>query len=156
MRPTSNTATRMNIVARFVGAVALALSMGTALADIPRMDDGKPDFSGTYDITTLTPFTRNPDLGEKLSFSQAEVEELKAQAHARVDEAAAAIDPDRDPLQALEGGARERGVDSSGSYTPGSHDYFWFDCGGHYCDLYQVGGEYRTSIIVDPPNGRLE
>ena len=136
----------------------MASSLGLAIAghaDVPRMDDGKPDFSGTYDITSLTPYQRNPDFGDKMAFTQDEVDDLKRTAHARVDEAAAPIDPERDQLQALEGTARDRGVDNSGSYTPGSHDYFWFDCGGQYCDLYQVNGKYRTSIIVDPPNGRL-
>ena len=88
------------------------------------MDDGRPDFSGTYDVTSLTPFTRDPDLGEKAEFTQAEVDELRVAARERVDAAAAAIDPARDPLSPLQGDARERGVDRSGSYTPGSHDYF--------------------------------
>ncbi len=127
----------------------------SAQADIPRMDDGKPDFSGTYDITSLTPYTRNPEFGEKMVFTQDEVDELKRTAHARVDEAAAPVDPNHSKLLALEGQARESGVDRSGDYQPGSHDYFWFDCGGQYCDLYQVDGKYRTSIIIDPPNGRL-
>lgn len=148
----------MHIRSNVALGVLFVTSWGLTLqcvADIPRMDDGKPDFSGTYDITSLTPFTRDPKLGETMAFTQAEVDERKRTAHARVDEAAAAIDPDRDPLQALEGNARTRGVDNSGTYTPGSHDYFWFDCGGQYCDLYQVDGKYRTSIIIDPPNGQL-
>jgi hypothetical protein len=135
--------------------VLLAALATSAYADIPRMDDGKPDFSGTYDITSLTPYTRSPDFGEKKAFTQQEVDDFKAAAHARVDEAAAPIDPEREGLNAMEGRARDRGVDSSGTYTPGSHDYFWFDCGGQYCDLFKVDGKYRTSIIVDPPNGRI-
>lgn len=136
-------------------ALVTCLLGAYASADIPRMDDGKPDLSGTYDITSLTPFTRNRSFGEKMEFTAEEVEELKSTAHSRVDAAAAAIDPSRGPLEALEGDAKTRGVDNSGSYTPGSHDYFWFDCGGQYCDLYQLGGKYRTSIVVDPPNGQL-
>ena len=30
--------------------------------DIPRTRDGKPDFSGTYDVSTLTPLQRPLDL----------------------------------------------------------------------------------------------
>ena len=136
----------------WAGATLLGL---VAAAEIPRMDDGRPDFSGTYDVTSLTPFTRDPDLGEKREFTQEEVDGLRAAARERVDAAAAPIDPGRDPLQPLEGDARERGVDRSGSYTPGSHDYFWFDCGGQYCDFYPVGGAYRTSVLIDPPSGQL-
>ena len=126
-----------------------------AHADIPRMADGKPDFSGTYDITSLTPFQRDPQLGEKMAFTADEVEAIKSRSHGRVDEAAAPIDPDREGLEAMTGTARDRGVDSSGSYTPGSYDFHWFDCGGIYCDLYQIGGEYRSSVLIDPPNGRM-
>ena len=132
-----------------------ALFSVAAAAEIPRTDDGRPDFSGTYDVSSLTPFTRDPELGEKREFTQQEVDELKAAARERVDAAAAPIDPEREPLQPLQGAARERGVDRSGSYTPGSHDYYWFDCGGQYCDLYQVDGAWRTSIVIDPPNGQL-
>ena len=132
-----------------------ALFSVAAAAEIPRTDDDRPDFSGTYDVSSLTPFTRDPDLGEKREFTQQEVDELKAAARERVDAAAAPIDPEREPLQPLEGEARERGVDRSGSYTPGSHDYYWFDCGGQYCDLYQVDGAWRTSIVIDPPDGQL-
>ena len=138
-----------------VAGAGTALFALAAFAEIPRMDDGRPDFSGTYDVTSLTPYTRNPELGDKLEFTDQEVAELKAAAHERVDAAAAPINPGRGRLQALTGDARERGVDRSGSYTPGSHDYFWFDCGGQYCDFYRIGGAYRTSVIVDPPDGQL-
>ena len=134
---------------------ALALAAGSVAADIPRMDDGKPDFSGTYDITTLTPFSRDPKLGERKTFSAEEIEEQRQRAHSRVDQAAAPLDPDREALAAPEGDARDRGVDSSGDFTPGSYDFHWFDCGGIYCDFYKVDGEYRTSILIDPPNGRM-
>ena len=136
-----------------VGAGIVCASLSSA-AEIPRTDDGKPDFSGTYDITSLTRMERDPRLGERLTYTIEEIEEMKRVAHSRVDEAVAPLDPDRESLKALEGDARDRGVDSSGSYTPGSYDWHWFDCGGIYCDYYQLDGEYRTSIIVDPPNGR--
>ena len=140
-----------------LGLLSAALNLGAASvgAEIPRMDDGKPDFSGTYELTTLTPMTRDQKLGEKKTFTTEEVEELRRLSHSRVDQAAAVVDPDRDALAALEGEARQSGVDRSGSFTPGSHDFFWFDCGGQYCDLSKVHGEYRTSVIIDPPNGQL-
>ena len=125
-----------------VGICCAALPLS---AEIPRTNDGKPDFSGTYDITSLTRMDRDPDLGERMTYTALEVEELKRLAHSRVDEALAPSDPDRERLKALEGEARDRGVDSSGTYTPGSYDWYWFDCGGQYCDYYQVDGEYRSS-----------
>ncbi|MDE0692212.1 MAG: hypothetical protein OXI55_08225 [Gammaproteobacteria bacterium] len=141
---------------RSLGALAALLMVGGALAaDIPRTKDGKPDFSGTYDITTLTPFSRAPELGERKTFTAEEVAERRQRAHSQLEQAAAPLDPDREVLAAPEGQARDRGVDVSGDFTPGSYDFHWFDCGGIYCDLYQVDGEYRTSILIDPPNGRM-
>ena len=145
----------MTIVCFVAGVCALTAAVGVARADYPRMDDGKPDFSGTYNLSTITPFTRDPKLGDRMAFTEEEVEAARALSHGRLEEAAAPIDPERDALQALEGDARTAGVDRSGSFTPGSHDYHWFECGGRYCDLIQVDGEYRTSIIVDPPDGQM-
>ena len=140
--------------ATLLGVAAAIVSLSLS-AEIPRTDDGKPDFSGTYDISRPDAHGPRPGPGRAADLHTVEeIEELKRLAHSRVDEAAAPSDPDREGLKALEGQARERGVDSSGTYTPGSHDWFWFDCGGQYCDYFQVDGEYRTSIIIDPPNGR--
>lgn len=140
-----------------VSALAIVLSclVSVASADLPRMDSGKPDFSGTYDITSLTPFTRDPNFGEKMTFTRDEVGAIKRRSHNRVNEAAARVAADRASLRALQGAGRDRGVDNSGSYTPGSYDFHWFDCGGIYCDLYQIDGAYRTSVIIDPPNGQM-
>jgi len=145
----------MSIKNLFWLMAALPLFAITAHAEIPRLDNGKPDFSGAYNLSLLTPYTRDRKLGERMTFTAAEARELINVATGRVDEAAAPINPDRDELQALEGDAREAGVDRSGSFTPGSHDFHWFECGGRYCDLFQIDGQYRTSIIIDPPNGQM-
>ena len=132
-----------------------ALLAGAVGAEVPRTDGGKPDFSGTYDITTLTPWQRYPELGERMHFTQEEADEIKRASYGRVEQAAAPLDPDRAALEAPTGEARDRGVDRSGDFTPGSYDFHWFDCGGKQCDLYQLEGQYRSSVIIDPPSGRL-
>ena len=73
--------------------VAAAIASLSLSAEIPRTDDGKPDFSGTYDISSLTRMDRDPDLGERLTYTVEEIEELKRVAHSRVDEAAAPFGP---------------------------------------------------------------
>ncbi len=41
-----------------------------AVGDIARTADAKPDFSGTYDISSLTPFQRPETFGERLFLTQ--------------------------------------------------------------------------------------
>ena len=42
----------------------------TAQSEIPRMADGKPDLSGTYDIATLTPMQRIGKFGDKATLTE--------------------------------------------------------------------------------------
>ena len=110
-----------------------------AVADeIPRTSSGKPDFSGNYDISTLTPIERSPELGERLHLTEEEAERIRSQEAARIDLTARASDPDRDAPAA---GA-----------SVGGYNYFYMDRG---TSAVKVGGRYRTSLIVDPPNGRF-
>ena len=132
-----------------------AAASDTAADGFPRTATGKPDFSGTYDITTLTPFTRDPQFADKLFFTEEEVREREKWVHDLVVENLAAKDPDRDAPEALTGEARDRGVDGATPDSPiGSHDLFWFDCGGQFCNLFKIDGKYRTSVLIDPPNGQ--
>ena len=72
------------------GAVAAA-----AADDIPRTANGKPDFTGRYDIRSLTPFERLPERGEKLVLSPEEAAEVEAAQAQRVLAGDAASAPDR-------------------------------------------------------------
>ena len=124
-----------------IAALALLASPATAdPADFPRTATGKPDFSGRYDVGTLTPYTRPARHGDALNLDAAEAAKAEANAAARMAAAYAAADPDRGPPE------KGANVDAR------SYDYFWFDPGS---TMFQIDGEYRTSIIVDPPNGRL-
>ena len=83
-------------------AAALSTSAGD---DIPRMADGKPDFSGTYDIASLTPFQRPEMHGESLYLSEDTVRELETAAA----EVVVAGDAPSDPLD-------QHRVDALGAY----------------------------------------
>ena len=48
-----------------ISVVLMPLTMAQS-ADIPRTRDGKPDFSGTYDVSTLTPLQRPTRFGNRL------------------------------------------------------------------------------------------
>ena len=53
-------------------AVALLIAATGANAQSPRTPDGHPDFSGTYDIATLTPIVRPANVGGRASLTDAE------------------------------------------------------------------------------------
>jgi hypothetical protein len=116
------------------------------LADIPRTSDGKPDLTGTYDIATITPLERPKELGEALTLSKEQAEQATARMAAFRDSQNRASDPDR--------GAPPQGGDGSGgpSGNVGGYNIFWVDPGER---PIMLEGKYRTSLIIDPPNGRM-
>ena len=129
-------------VAASVGFVA-GLAAAWAAAgpeDFPRTASGKPDFSGTYDIATLTPYVRDAKHGDNPWLDPEAAAEAEARAAARMDAAFEPSDPNRGPP------AKGANVDAR------SYDWFWMDPG---TTMFKIDGKYRTSIIVDPPNGRI-
>ena len=108
--------------------------------EFPRTASGKPDFSGTYDIATLTPYTRNRDLGEQKHLDAEAAAKVEAGAAKRMDDAYKPSDPNRS--------APEKG----GNVDARSYDWFWMDPGS---TMFKIDGQYRSSIIVDPPNGQI-
>ncbi|MYB36472.1 MAG: hypothetical protein F4Y26_03585 [Gammaproteobacteria bacterium] len=106
--------------------------------DFPRTAAGKPDFSGTYDIATLTPYLRDPARGENAFVDPSE-------AAAAQDRAAGVAAADLAP-KSPDRGAPEKGADV------GAYNQIWMDPGS---TMFQLDGKYPASILVDPPNGRL-
>ena len=123
--------TRSCLIA-LAGAVALAVSLPAAVAaqDVPRTPWGDPDLQGTYTNKTITPLERPEALGDKEFLTD---EEVQAQEQARVDR-------NRDLLL-----APRRPTVAGGNV--GAYNNFWLDGGTRPTS--------RTSLIVDPPNGRL-
>ncbi len=114
------------------GAVALAVSLPAVAAaqDAPRTPWGDPDLQGTYTNKTITPLERPEALGDKEFLTE---EEIQAQEQARVDRNRELLLAARRPTVA--GG------------NVGAYNNFWLDGG--------TRPTRRTSLIVDPPNGRL-
>jgi hypothetical protein len=109
--------------------------------DMPRTEFGHPNLQGTWFFGSRTPLQRRADLGTQKTFTEQEARELEASMQARQDRQFADLDPDRG---APEAGARI-GQEADDSFL------------AHYQSpvLVKVNGEYRTSVIVDPPDGRL-
>jgi hypothetical protein len=108
---------------------------------MPRTEYGHPDLQGTWLFGSTTPFQRRMDLGLKQTYSEAEAVELERMMQARLERADLPLDPNRD---APEAGAR---IGQEADDTFLAH---W-----RKPELVKINGEYRTSVIVDPPNGRL-
>mgnify|MGYP003310575584 FL=1 len=92
----------------------------------PRTTWGAPDLQGVWDFRTLTPFERPVELGDKAVLTDEEVAEYEA---SRL--AAFAVRDDQEPADVV-----------------GNYNQFWFDPG-------ETANTNRTSLVVDPPNGRV-
>ncbi len=127
-------------LALFLTSMLVAWSAGFAAegADIPRTASGRPDLSGTYDIATLTPFQRPVSLGEKLDLTDKEAAAVAQRAKAQAEFTSRPSDPER-------GAPRQGG-------NVGGYNFFWIDAGN---GAFKIDGKWRTSIVVDPTDGRL-
>jgi hypothetical protein len=93
---------------------------------VPRTPWGDADLQGVWDYRTITPLERRPELGEREFYTDEEIAELEGRAAARLDQP-----PDAE--------------------TPANlvHAQYMTDPGRY------VDESRRTSLIVDPPNGRI-
>ena len=109
-----------------------------------RMSDGHPNLQGTYDLATITPLERPP--GTNAVYT-------KVEAHER-ETAAAKVWAQGD--QAIQGDRPAPPKGGDGSIGPagnvGGYNTGWLDPGSTFT---VVNGEIRSSIIVDPPDGRI-
>lgn len=105
----------------------------------PSTEHGHPDLQGVWDFGTKTPFERPAALGEKRAYTEEEALEFERKALETNREMDAPIDLSKNAPVA--GG--QIGQEADADSMERRHD------------LTRVGGEYRTSIIIDPPSGRL-
>jgi len=100
----------------------------------PRTTEGKPDLQGVWDFRTLTPLERPAAAGDKARLTAEEKAAAESKAAART--AAQSAPTER------------KGVLPVGGAV-GAYNDFWLDSGAKVVD------DHRTSLIVDPPSGRL-
>ena len=120
-------------------------------SEIPRRPDGRPDLSGTYDVATLTPLSRPGRFAEKATFTEEEAKQFAAYWLGNLAKDSEPSDPNRSAPP--EGGTEVAVPEFSGAAGGvGGYNAFYVDIGE---SAFKLDGEYRTSIIVDPPNGRM-
>jgi len=106
----------------------------------PRTPDGRPDLQGVWNFSTLTPMERPSELAGKTFLTDEEAleyERREAERRSKPNPRTAA-ELARDP----EFGA--------GAEAPLAYDFrIWWDRGS------KVVGTRRTSLVVDPPDGRI-
>jgi hypothetical protein len=126
---------------------AAALTGSAALADSgPRTPDGRPDFSGTYNTATLTPLQRPAAFGDMLILPPEEAERIAAEERAVLAQGLEPSDPNRAaPPQGGDGSTGAAG-------NVGGYNTFWIDRGE---GAFKIDGNYRTSIMTYPANGRF-
>ena len=131
------------ICAVLTGATA-ALAEGSKPAQwrAPRTSDGQPDLQGVWTNATITPLERPDKFGQRLVLNAAEARTLE-QAEADYN---AEKDAPSDLSQAPTGSCR------SGTGASCGYNNFWIDRGTQVA-IYN--GERRSSLIVDPPSGKV-
>jgi hypothetical protein len=139
---------RAGLVAVLIAAsgAAVAADQGAKGWKVPRTADGHPDLQGNWTNATLTPLERDAKFGDRLTLSKEEaqsVENTEAEAN---EKANAPTDPKL--------GIKDLPHDCGRGFTGVNCGYnsFWVDPG---TQVMQLNGEYRTSMIVDPPNGKV-
>jgi hypothetical protein len=95
----------------------------------PRTPDGKPDLQGVWTNVTITPLERPAELKDKPFFTEAEAAQYE-----------------KDVVQRTNADRRDGGAEAD---VGRAYNNFWYDRGT------KVVPALRTSLIVDPPDGKI-
>ena len=126
---------------------------------VPRTADGKPDLQGNWTNETQTPLERMSAGGTTLTDQQATAIEQRAQLVEEIRDKPS--DPNRaaPPKGGGTGGFSAPGqqsfieiISEAAGGAVGGYNGFWLDPG---LNVIRVDGVARSSIIIDPPNGRV-
>ena len=124
-----------------IGLVITIYSASAQDYEVPRTEWGAPDFQAVWKHSSIIPFERPRELGNKRFYSEEEALEIERAEQQRFDEDNEPLDPDREAPVVAE------------SLPPiGNYDLFWREDAQF---IPTIGGELRTSAIIDPPNVRM-
>ncbi|MGC9948618.1 MAG: hypothetical protein ABSF64_19805 [Bryobacteraceae bacterium] len=124
-----------------LGALFVVLAapiMAQNSSGVPRTPDGHPDLQGTWTNATVTPLERPAALAGKATLTDAEAKVLEAKS---ANELAEADGKSEGPL-----------LTATGSAGTGGYNALFIDRGSEFA---RVDGVKRTSLIIDPPDGKV-
>ena len=121
---------RVPVFLAFLVMVAAGLPAEAQTAEAPRTAWGAPDLQGVWDFRSLTPMERPADLADQETFTEEEAASFSEEVI-------------RDQSRDLSDADAEA---ATGRVVP--YNDFWFDWGSTVTTD-------RTSLIVDPPDGRM-
>jgi hypothetical protein len=122
------------ISAQAPNATAKAKTTGA----IPRAADGHPDLQGIWTNATITPMERPSAFASKPTLTD--------------DEATAFEQKQAHELNAQDGASDGPLIAAAGSSGTGGYNVLFVDRG---TELARVDGTKRTSLVIDPPDGRV-
>src|SRR3984957_2287461 len=124
---------------RFLAIVdAIAVLTSAPVAGQTRTPDGHPDLQGVWTNATITPLERPKSLTAKATLTDAEAAEFEKNAAKE--------------LQDVDGKSESPLLAAAGSNGTGGYNILFIDRGS---ELARVDGVKRTSLIVDPPDGKV-
>jgi hypothetical protein len=122
---------------------------------MPRTTDGHPDLQGVYDVATMTPVERLPGV-TSLTLTKEEAAAMEAyEAQRQVkNDAPLAGDRSAPPVggETTTGKSYLEFLERAGGGVVGGYNNFWL-AGG--TKLITIDGQKRSSIVIDPPDGRI-
>jgi len=124
-----------------LSATVLAGGQSARSGSVPRMPDGHPDLQGVWANNGMTPLERPQHFGQRATMSDAELADLKKKAQALQD-GGDAFFADELFTAAVEGKTKFTSADTQ----TGNYDQTW---------LSDRIWDNRTSLIIDPPDGRI-
>lgn len=122
----------------------------------PRTTDGRPDLQGMYNVATITPVERPAEYGNRLVMTDAEAAAIEQYEVRRNEKDLQPSDPNRQAPPV--GGDRTptksylEGLFRAGGGVVGGYNLVWINSGDR---VVMVDGQKRTSLIVDPVDGRV-
>lgn len=151
------------LLAALVFAPSIGLTPGLVIAQsedgasgFPRTPEGRPDFTGLYDVATMTPVERPAEFEGRLFLTDEEVAEMVQYEELRNQRDLAPLDPNREAPPV--GGDTSptnsylEGLFRLGGGTVGGYNLFWLSPGER---PVTIDRRARTSLVVDPEDGRV-